>query len=246
MNTRTKRPSPLRAALGGAGLARTGALLALALGAAQAGATTYTVPLQFNITLAAPVCTLTVGGITANATTPVQSSIHTVDLTPTPLSAISSPNTIVSTLPATITVPGDSAGVTDQTGFTVRRLLTSPPTASATCTLGTPMTARVTKGHALTNTLTPFNMPGLPGAGQTPTTLPIGMLMGIASFAGVAGATGVPGTTYNTSLPSVSATATGSAQPLVLTAGIYAQSATALGGNYAGLWYFPFNVHLDF
>ncbi len=58
MNTRMNHLNPLCAALRGAHLARAGAMLVLALGAAQAGATTYTVPLQFNTTLAAPVCTI--------------------------------------------------------------------------------------------------------------------------------------------------------------------------------------------
>lgn len=127
--------------------------------------------------------------------------------------------------------------------------LTAPPTAKVICTTGTPMTARVTKGSALTNPLIALNMPGLPGSSQnvgTPNTLPVGMVMGIVSFAGFAGAVGVPGTTYGSALPSVSATANGSEQDLVLSAGVYSNSIVPLNGTYAGKWYFPFNVSLDF
>ena len=241
MNTRTKRPSPLRAALGGAGLARTGALLALALGAAQAGATTYTVPLQFNITLAAPVCTLTVGGITANSTTPTPTTGVVVDLTPTPISVIGTPVGILGAMSTLTTFTADAPGLFN-TAYTNRRV-TSPPAAAANCSLGTPMTLRVTKGTALTNSSPSAN--GMPGIRGTD-TLPIAMSMGIASFGGTNGTNGQNGTTWATNVPAVSVTGTGADQTIALTAAMHASSTTPLTPASAGTWQYPFNVNLDF
>lgn len=251
MNPRTNQLSHSCKALACAGLARAGALLALALGAAQAGATTYNVPLQFNITLAAPVCSLTVGGVTADATTPVQASGPVVDLTPTPLPAISSPNAVVGTGLAHLTVPitAEGPGLAFNGTYNQERRLSSPPPVEAVCTVGTPMTARLTKASSArpdsqAGIHTTAFMAGAPGA-QQEGTLPIGMLMGIASFGGVAGVTGFQGTADTGTHP-VAITATGSPQTLALTAAFYANNSLPMNSNRAGLWTYRFNVHLDF
>ena len=223
--------------------------IALALAASQAGATTYSVPLQFTLSLTAPVCSLTVGGVTADATTPTPATGVTVDLTPTPLAVISSPNTIIANIPGTSVHPGNGPGL-EATGLSNgRRILNLPPSASATCTAGTPMTARISKASNATSTvgIDANYMAGTPGAGQSG-TLPIGMLMGISSFAGVTGpvSSGGSAVTYGNNQPSVAATANGSAQPLALTVGIYSNSTTPLTASYAGLWTYSFNVNLDF
>jgi len=247
MNTRTQQISPLRNALRKAGLARTGAMLALALGAAQAGAVTYTVPLNFTINLAAPVCSLTVGSVTADATTPTPATGVTVNLTPTALAVSASPIAILNGIPGTTSIASNAFPAVawmSETG----RYLNSPPSASVTCTAGTPITARLSKASSATNASSPGNsfMAGAPGAGQSG-TLPIGMLMGIASFAGATGAAGSSAaTTINAQQPALSGTATGSAQTLALTAALYATGTTALSSSYAGLWTYSFNVHLDF
>lgn len=261
MNTRTKKPSTLCAALGRAGLARTGAMLALALGAAQAGAVTYTVPLQFNITLTPPVCSLTVGGITADAALPLQTNIAIVKLTNPSLAVINTPNGIVNAMITAMTLstytsnaPGlASSGASVQYGR-----VATPPTASATCTAGTPMTAKVKAAAnsawsilASSGMATNAYVVGSPGSGQTPgSTLPIGMLMGIASFAGtttVLGTSGSGGTTISNAEPSVSQTATGSPQAIVLTPAVFANnSTTTLGASSAGEWIYNFIVTLDF
>ena len=246
MNAKSNPANSLCTALRRVGLARTGAALAVALGATQVGATTYTVPLQFNLTLTAPVCSLTVGTVTADATTPTPATGVTVNLTPTPLAVIASPNTIVGAIPAFTTITVGAPGIA-LPGVTVAKRMDSPPSASATCTVGTPMTARISRGvSAATVTLAgTVLMAGSPGSGQSG-TLPIGMLMGIASFGGVAGTSGGGGTTAGTTEPTVSATATGSAQALNLTTAVYANSTTLLTASQAGLWTYSYNVNLDF
>lgn len=250
MNTRMNHLNPLCAALRGAHLARAGAMLALALGAAQAGAVTYTVPLQFNITLVAPVCSLTVGGTaTVDATTAngVHPTGHTVDLTPTAVSAIATPAGILSSLYGTAPVTVSGPGISFASGqVNVRLEAANTPEAWATCTAGTPMTARVTAGSTLSNTNPGAGyMAGTPGGSQTPASLPIGMLMGISAFAGVTGASG--SMTWSGGQPSVAATASGVPQALGLTAMLYTNpAATALSAAYAGLWTYKFNVNLDF
>ena len=257
MNTRTKKPSTLRAALGGAGLARTGAMLALALGAAQAGATTYTVPLQFNITLTAPVCTLTVLNLTADAVTgaPALTTANMVNLTPDALSVINTPNAIVAAMSNTLTTYTSNApGLHGSSSNNQVRRVTTPPTASATCTAGTPMTAKVkaastsawsATGSGLTSGAYTVGSPADSQSG----TLPIAVAMGIASFAGttsVSGVSGVAGTTVSNGEPSVSQTATGAPQAIGLTAAVFANSTTILTGGYAGKWVYNFDVKLDF
>ena len=223
--------------------------IALALAASQAGATTYSVPLQFTLSLTAPVCSLTVGSVTADATTPTPATGVTVDLTPTPLAVIASPNTIIANIPGTSVITANGPGL-EATGLSNgRRKLDVPPTASVTCTTGTPMTARISKASSVTSTvgIDANYMAGAPGAGQSG-SLPIGMLMGISSFAGVTAPVSSSGSavTYGNNQPSVSATANGSSQPLALTAGIYSNSTTPLTASYAGLWTYSFNVNLDF
>lgn len=88
-------------------------------------------------------------------------------------------------------------------------------------------------------------MTGTAGASQSG-SLGIGMLMGISSFGAVAGTSGIGGTTYGTTQPSVATTATGSAQALNLVAGVYANSTAVAGTANAGLWIYTFNVNLDF
>ncbi len=264
MNTRTKKTSTLCAALGGAGLARTGAMLALALGAAQAGAVTYTVPLQFNITLTPPVCTLTVLSLTADVNTPTQTLTtgNMVNLTPSDLSVINTPNNIVLAMAtgagATLTAYTSSApGLHGSSGNNQVKRVTTPPAASATCTAGTPMTAKVkaaTSSQWSTPATTGFTtagayMVGSPASGQAG-TLPIGMLMGIATFAGtttVTSASGSGSTTISNSDPALSQTATGNPQAIGLTAAVFANnSTTTLTASYAGTWVYNFDVTLDF
>ncbi len=265
MNTRTKKPSTLCAALGGAGLARTGAMLALALGAAQAGAATYTVPLQFNITLTAPVCTLAVGPTTTVTNDPVGSpttgATVVTDLTPAanPVAATNTPNGILSALSTTLLsahFTGDSAGVHGSSSYTVqRRILTAAmPTVQATCTAGTPMTATVARAAGSVNStganglaLSGFTL-GKVGGTQTAANLPIGMLMGIVSFDGTAGTTGVNGTTSASQTPTVTKTATGNGQTLTLAGVLYANDGTTMltATGYAGLWTYTYNLTLAF
>ena len=248
MNTRTKKPSTLCAALGRAGLARTGAMLALALGAAQAGATTYTVPLQFTLTLVAPVCSLSVDGSSVNAplATPTPVALPTMNVTPQPLSAINTPDGILTSMTTLTDVLADGPGMT-KSGYSINRRISTPPNAIANCTLGTPMTVRVTKASTVTNSAFPELMAGAPGAGPTATSLPIGMVMGIAKFGTIVGTSGYLGTTWNSSLPSVSTTADGSDQTIALTAiFISNNNTTKLTGGHAGQWTYTFNVNLDF
>lgn len=258
MNTRMNHLNPLCAALRGAHLARAGAMLALALGAAQAGAVTYTVPLQFNITLVAPVCSLTVGGTaTVDATTAngVHPTGHTVDLTPstaTPLSAISSPNTIAAGLTgiATSNITANAFGVALKSTWAVQRLITSLPAAEVLCTSGTPVIARLSKGSTAFSAVGIDNTVQAGAAGSLQsipgTTLPVGMLMGMSSFAGTNGASGTAGTTNSASEPTIAGVATGSVQNIALTAAVYAHSPAALPSAAAGLWTYKFNVNLDF
>lgn len=262
MNTRTKHLSPLCAALRGAGIARAGAMLALALGAAQAGAAIYTVPLQFNITLTAPVCTLTVGSTTVTndpATSPGATVV--TDLTPAafPVAATNTPNGILSALSTTLLsthFTGDSAGVHGSSGYTVQRriLAAAMPAVSATCTAGTPMTAVITRAVGSQNSTGNFGLAasgftlGKAGAGsQTATSLPIGMLMGIVGFDGTPGLTGVSGTTSGVQTPTVTKTATGSGQTLTLAGVLYANDTTMLTSTaYAGQWTYTYNLTLAF
>ncbi len=253
MNTRTKKPATLCAALGGAGLARTGAMLALALGAAQAGATTYTVPLQFNITLAAPVCNLKVGGNLVDSSTAAVGSTVVTNLTPTSILATSSPLTILGALPGmtnfTTSSPGLYAGASMITGATSRSL-DAPPAATAQCTLGTPMKVTVANaaGFVTTSALSSGAQAGKPSVGtMTPAALPIGMLMGLASFGSATAATGsLAGITWNNAKPELSTTATGLEQTIGLTVAAYATSNTNLPSGAAGLWSYNFDVSLDF
>ena len=218
--------------------------LAMALAASQAGATTYSVPLQFHISLRAPVCSLTLSSTTADATTPIQSTGPSVNLTPSPI-VLNSPNAIVGALPNTTTITATSPGVNTASAFAEKRLLAagSTPTGSVTCEAGTPVTLRLSKplGAAIAGNY----MAGV-NAAQPSLTLPIHMLMGIASFAGINGVVGAGGTTTGTTEPTVSATATGAAQAFALTAAIHANSSTVLDSSYAGLWTYTFNVNLDF
>ncbi len=243
MNTRTKKPSTLCAALGGAGLARTGAMLALALGAAQAGATTYTVPLQFNITLSPPVCTLKVLNLTADANTnaPALTPDNTVTLATMAVSK--TPMEIVAAMTTTSPLTGPSAGFHSLNYGTGQRFVTTPPTATANCTAGTPMTATITKGSTVLNGSA---MGGTRVGDATNTILPIGMYMGIVSFSGNNGASGQTGVTWTTNVPTVPGVATGLDQPIVLSAALYANSTTVLSSDYAGTWIYPFNVNLNF
>lgn len=246
MNTRANPLSPLCIRVQRAGLVRTGAALVLALAAAQAGAVTHTVPLQFNLTLTAPVCSLTVDTATADAATPTATGV-TVNLTPTAMSTTSSPNTIANTIPGFTAFTASAAGIYRPSGIAVTKRMDSPPTASVTCSAGTPMTVRLAQGPG-TFTHASLGLPymaGKPGAGQ-PGTLPIGMLMGLASFGAASSANGAVGTTLNATEPSLGTTATGSAQALNLTAAIYANSTTLLTASEAGLWTYHFNVNLDF
>ena len=248
MNTRTKKPSTLCAALGRAGLARTGAMLALALGAAQAGATTYTVPLQFNLTLTPPVCSLTVLSLTADASgaTPTIVPGNVVDLTgTTPPLATSDPTAIVLGLPGTSNITANGAGVYNAPGATARRML--PIQTWVKCTSGTPMSATVTKASLLNNAAVGANyMAGAPASSQTLESLPIGMLMGITSFAGQPGNTTTTwgGATAKGTAPS--AIADGELQALNLAAAVYASTNAPLSGSYAGNWSYSFSVNLDF
>ena len=220
--------------------------IALALAASHAGATTYSVPLQFTLSLTAPVCSLTVGSVTADATTPTPATGVTVDLTPSPLAVIASPNTIASSIPGFTAFTAHAPGLDFYAPYAVSKRMDTPPTASATCTSGTPMTARLTKQSSATNpSPTTAYIAGAAGSGQSG-TLPIAMAIGIASFGGVAGVSGPGGVTANSTQPTVSVTATGSAQPLILTAAVYANSATPLTTTYAGLWTYSFGVNLDF
>lgn len=259
MNTRTKKPSTLCAALGRAGLARTGAMLALALGAAQAGAVTYTVPLQFNITLTPPVCTLTVHNLTADVITPTQLLTNDpggnmMDLTVPPLAVINSPNAIVTAMTTLAVYTSNAPGLHGTSSNTVVRRVSTPPTAFATCTAGTPMIAKVkastgsqwsASGSGLTSGA---YMVGSPGSNQSG-TLPIGMLMGIASFAGTTTATGVSGsggTNISNTEAAVSQTATGAPQAIVLTPAVFASNSNMLSASSAGSWVYNFDVTLTF
>ena len=220
--------------------------IALALAASQAGATTYTVPLQFTLNLTAPVCSLTVGSVTADATTPTPTTGANVNLTPTALSAISNPVALLASIPGTTTYTTGSPGLAYDSG-TVNpnaRKVNTMPTASATCTVGTPMTARISKGVA-NSLFSNYYMAGQPGSGQSG-TLAIGMAMGIASFGSVTAGSTASSTTFTTNTASINATATGSAQPLVLTGMLAANSTTALSASSAGDWYYPFTVNLEF
>ena len=266
MNTRTKKLSTLCAALGGAGLARTGAMLALALGAAQAGAATYTVPLQFNITLTPPVCTLAVGPTTTVTndpiTAPTTGDTVITDLTPAayPVAVSNTPNGILGALSTTLLsnhFTGDSAGVHGTSGYTVQRriLPAAMPAVVATCTTGTPMTARIARAGGSVNStganglVTSGFTLGTKGTGsQTATNLPIGMLMGIVSFDGTAGTTGVNGTTSASQTPTVTKTANGSAQPLTLAGVLYANDGATMftSTGYAGQWTYTYNLTLAF
>ncbi len=228
-----------------------GPALALALGIAlmaeQTGAaTTYTVPLQFSITLGAPVCSLKVDSATADNATPLPLTGVTLNLTPTPLPVADSPNGIVSKL-AGFDITANGAGVFHDPAFGAMKFISTPPTASATCEPGTPLTARIAKAStAVSNTgITSAYMAGAPGSGQSG-TLPIGMLMGLWSFADTPGTTGSGGTTLNAAEPYVTTMASGGAQTLTLAAAVYANSDTVLTAEHAGLWTYSFNVHLDF
>lgn len=223
------------------------ALLSFVLAAAHAGAgTTITVPLEFTMDVQEPVCSLTVGGATADAGTPSHASGVLVNLTPMPLSVLSSPNGIVNSLPGTSAIAASAPGLLSGAPFPGNRKLDAPPAAFVTCSAGTPMIARITRTSAATHASPGVNfLAGAAGSGQSG-TLPVGMLMGIQSFAGVAGATGASGTTYGSAQPSVSATSNGVAQSLVLTAAIYGNSSTPLSATQAGLWTYSFNINLDF
>jgi len=179
--TSIKKTHSLSAALRRAGLARTGAMFALALGAAQAGATTYTVPLTFQITLAAPVCSLTVDTVTADANTPTPSGGVTVNLTPTSVSATAKTSDIVNSLPNTTTFSGHASGLYHNADPAQRRL-NSLPTAQAKCTQNTPMTARLTRDTTATNAYISSTMAVGRRGGSASDTLPIGMVMGITQF----------------------------------------------------------------
>lgn len=228
-------------------VARLGAVWALTLVASQAGAgPTVTVPLEFTLDVQEPVCSLTVGSATADANTPIHVSGVLVNLTPMPLSVVSSPNGIVNSMPGTSTIASNAAGLFSGAPFPGNRKLDAPPAAFVMCSAGTPMIARVTRVSAASHASPGSNyMAGSPGSGQAG-TLPVGMLMGIQSFAGSDGVTGASGTTYGGGQPSVSATSNGLAQPLVLTAAIYANSTAPLSVAYAGLWTYSFNVSLEF
>ena len=220
--------------------------IALVMAASQAGATTYSVPLQFTLNLTAPVCSLTVGSATADVTTPVHATGVSVNLTPTPLSVLSTPVGLIASIPGTTAYTASAAGLFyNATGTPNARKLDSMPAASATCTVGTPMTATITRGAA--NTLFGSTMmAGQAGSGQSG-NLPVGMMMGISAFDSVVGASNNAGNTYgSTSNASISTTASGSAQPLVLTATLAASQTTALTASYAGDWYYPFTVNLNF
>lgn len=214
------------------------------LGTGQANAgPAVAVPLEFTLNVAPPVCSLTLGGGTASSL--AQPASVLVDLTPTPLSVLNSPNGIVKSLPGTSAIASSGPGLLSAS-FPGSRKLDAPPVAFVACTAGTLMTARVTATFSATHaSLGPFFMAGSPGAGQA-STLPVGMLMGIESFAGVSGASGASGTTYSGKEPSVTALSTGMAQPLTLTAAFYANSAAPLSAAHAGLWTYRFNVNLDF
>lgn len=262
MNTRTKKPSTLCAALGRAGLARTGAMLALALGAAQAGAVTYTVPLQFNITLTPPVCTLTVLSLTADVLKidPDLNDGNKVNLTNPSLAVINTPNDLVLAMASAPTntleaYTSSAPGFHGSSGYNQIKRVRTAPTASATCTAGTPMTAKVKAALnspwsvlATSGMTTGAYMLGSPTSGQGG-TLPIGMLMGIATFAGTATVTSASGsgsTTISNNDPGLTQTATGSAQAIGLTASVFANNSTTLSANYAGIWVYNFIVTLDF
>jgi type 1 fimbria pilin len=256
MNTRTKKLSTLCAALGGAGLARTGAMLALALGAAQAGAVTYTVPLQFNITLAPPVCSLTVGDQVVNGTgtTGVNPIVNLTAAGDLPV--INSPVALLGLLNSVSEqILGTAAGVWFDGNFGAqqRRInVANTPTASANCTLGTPMVAKVARvlGTSTPGTgwLSGHLLPVHATNAQAPTPL-LGMLMGISRFGAQAGLLGsAGGTTANGVVPTVSITADGTNQDIVLAAALYTQptNTTPLTGSSAGTWSYNFNVSLDF
>ena len=231
--------------------ARLGAMLALGLASAHANAsTTITVPLEFTLDVQEPVCSLTVGGATlSGATGDTGDKSHKgvlIDLTILPLSVLLSPNGIVKNVPGTSTIDASGPGLFSAAPFPGNRKLDTPPAAFVMCSAGTPMIARVTRisaaSHASPGT---SYMAGTPGSGQAG-TLPVGMLMGIQRFADTDGVTGASGTTYGGGQPSVSATSNGSAQPLLLTAGIYANSTTPLTAAYAGNWTYSFSVSLEF
>ena len=222
--------------------------LTLALAASQAGATTYSVPLQFNLSLTGPVCSLTVGSATADATTPVHATGVSINLSPTPLSVSMSPVALIGSLPGTVAYSADAPGYRYEFVNTPNaRRLTSMPAASATCTSGTPMNATLTKGvpGTLFGVGLTEMMAGQPGSGQSG-TLPVGMAMGIASFGSVTGVVGHLSTTIAAANASISTTANGTAQSLALTAMVAALSTTVLSSSYAGDWYYPFTVNLNF
>lgn len=221
-------------------------VLGIALMTEQSGATTYSVPLRFAIDLAPPVCSLSVDSATASDAVPLPLTGATVNLTPTPLPVADSPNGIVSKLTG-IDITSNGAGVFHDPAFDTMKYIGTPPTALATCSPGTPLTARISKGSSAVSQMgiTSAYMAGAPGSGQTG-TLPIGMLMGLWSFAGSPGAVGSGGTTLGAAEPQVTTTATGGGQSLVLVAAIYANSDTPLTADHAGLWTYRFDVHLDF
>ena len=220
--------------------------LALALAASQAGATTYSVPLQFTLSLTAPVCSLTVGSVTADATTPTPATGVTVNLTPTPLSVVSTPISLLASIPGTSTYTTSAPGLytAGEAGSPNARKLDNMPAASATCTAGTPMTARIIRG-APNNVASNAYMAGRPGSGQSG-TLPIGMAMGIAGFGSVVAPSTRSSTTLVTEDAAISTVATGTAQSLQLTAMFATNISTALSASYAGDWFYPFTVNLDF
>jgi len=238
--------NPLRVGLCGAGLARAGAALALLLGAAQAGATTYTVPLQFNLTLDPPLCSLTVGGVTANAGTPTPTTGPVVNLTPTAGLAADSSQAFVERMAGLEDTTGAKPGLIHASApFKSRRML-APPTVSVTCTADTVMTAKLERAAKTTNTWA-AKQGGKPGEGQAG-TLPIGMTLGIASFAGQIGVTPpTPGSNTDSGSTSFkTVTASGSAQPLIMEVVIYGSNTSTLTASHAGLWLYEFSVSLEF
>lgn len=255
MSNKTQHLNTLSAALRGAGLARAGAMIALALGAAHVSAqTTYTVPLTFNITLAAPECSLTVTSPTGSSTADKNNigsvSAVTMNLTPTPLSVGGSPNDVLTTMGATgMTSFGASSAGIYHVGTTVQRRLSNPPTATATCSSGTYMTVSVTKTSTTPLGTDTAIMGGSPTQAGQAASLPIGMLMGIASFGGTTNPTsGQASTTYGAAgaKPTQGITASGASQAIGLTAALYANSTTKLLSTHVGTWTYGFNVNLEF
>lgn len=171
------------------------------------------------------------------------------------LAVLASPTVLIPLIPGTEQILASAAGLNKPVWATAYKLST-PPTATATCTNGTPMIASVSWAAgsvAASNTYGISNsvMAGSAAGGQLTTgaasKLQIGMAMGIAKFGLATGASGSAGMTWSGTPPTVATTADGNAQPLELTVGFYSDAGTTkFSAAETGTWSYKFNVNLDF